>query len=285
MVKNMSVHQKFMHICLMLSFVLFLTSCATVPGTGRSQLSLVDDSSLIQAANSQYASLISESTLSENAYNTAMIKAVGERISQAAERFLMENDLKDDIPSYNWEFNLIKSSEPNAFCMPGGKIVFYTGILPYCKTEAGVAAIMGHEVAHAIAKHSMERSSQRVASNVTSLLVFSGLLMGGVDTDVAEGATKAVGGGVNLLVLLPYSRTHESEADRIGLTLMAMAGYDPREATQIWRRMSEENGDTEGSFFSTHPTPHERITDIENYIPEALPYYTFEQPTSTNAVK
>ena len=248
---------------------LSLGACATVPGTGRSQLSLVSDQQLASAAASQYAALVKQGPLSTNQKDTAMIKNVGARISRAAETFLREEGLASEIRDYKWEFNLIESKEVNAFCMPGGKVAFYTGILPYTRGEAGVAAIMGHEVAHAIAHHGRERASQQTLANLGGNLLGLGLSLGGVSGPTGDLAMTAYGLGSQVGVLLPFSRAHESEADRIGLTLMAMAGYDPAEAVAFWGRMSEGKSGASLEFLSTHPSDKTRVANIEKYLPEA----------------
>ncbi|MDR2947505.1 MAG: M48 family metallopeptidase [Candidatus Adiutrix sp.] len=247
---------------------LALAACATVPGTGRSQLSLVGDSDLNAMAATQYSQMIQEGPLSSNQKDTAMIKRVGANISRAANEYLREYGMAADIPNYRWEFNLIQSNEVNAFCMPGGKVAFYTGILPYTKGDDGVAAIMGHEVAHAIAHHSRERASQQMMAQMGGSLLSVGLGVGGASALTSDVAMAAYGLGSEVGIMLPFSRSHESEADRIGLMLMAMAGYDPSAAIGFWERMSAEGGNT-GSLLSTHPSDQTRIADIKRYLPEA----------------
>ena len=251
-----------------------LAACAKVPGTGRSQLSLVDDSELNTMAASQYKQMIQQGPLSTDAKNTAMVKNVGAKISRAAETYLKEHGLEKEISNYHWEFNLIQSDQVNAFCMPGGKVAFYTGILPYCKNENGVAVIMGHEVAHAIAHHSRERASQQLMTSVGGTLLNVGLGVGGASALTSDVAMAAYGLGSEVGILLPYSRAHESEADRIGLTLMAMAGYDPEGAVAFWERMAAgSSGKGSAAFLSTHPSDQKRIADIKKYMPEAQTRY------------
>lgn len=251
-----------------------LAACATVPGTGRSQLSLVDDADLNAMAATQYKEMIQTEPLSTNQAETAMIKRVGARISKASEEYLREHGLADEISEYQWEFNLIQSDQANAFCMPGGKVAFYTGILPYCKDETGVAVIMGHEVAHAIAHHSRERASQQMMASVGGTLLSVGLGVGGAGALTSDIAMAAYGLGSQVGVLLPFSRAHESEADRIGLSLMAMAGYDPGAAIGFWERMAAAAGEkSNAEFLSTHPSDQTRIADIKRYLPEAEARY------------
>ncbi|GHV56595.1 peptidase M48 [Deltaproteobacteria bacterium] len=252
---------------------LALAACATVPGTGRNQLSLVSDKELSAMAAQQYSQMIKEGPLSANQKETAQIKKVGANISRAAEAFLRENGLAAEITDYHWEFNLIESDEVNAFCMPGGKVAFYTGILPYTKNETGVAVIMGHEVAHAIAHHGRERASQQTVANLGGTLLNLGLDLGGASSLTGQAAMAAYGLGSQVGVLLPFSRAHESEADRIGLTLMAMAGYDPAAAVDFWRRMGESGGASGPEFLSTHPSDQTRVAELNRYLPEAAARY------------
>lgn len=250
-----------------------LWACATVPGTGRNQLSLVDDAQLNTMASSQYREMIQKGPLSANQKDTALIKNVGAKISKAAEQYLRDNGMTKDISSYNWEFNLIESADVNAFCMPGGKVAFYTGILPYCQGENGVAVIMGHEVGHAIAHHSRERASQQLMTSVGGTILSLGLGVGGASELTSEVAMSAFGLGSQVGVLLPFSRAHESEADRIGLYLMAMAGYEPQGALGFWERMSAGSQKGDSDFLSTHPSDQRRISDIKKYLPEAEAIY------------
>lgn len=264
--------------------LLLASGCSTVPGTGRSQLRLVDQAALNQQAVAGYRQIMSQSQLSKNKTDVAMINRVGRRISAAAEEFLTENGLSAEIASYAWEFNLINDPKTvNAFCMPGGKVAFYSGILPIAKDEAGVAAIMGHEVAHAIANHGAERASQQTAVGV-----------GGAILDVAlgtkvSGATSemimaAYGAGSHVGILLPFSRTHEKEADRLGMLLMAKAGYDPQEAVRVWERMAERSAAAGGQgseFFSTHPSDKTRIKELNKYLPESQAQYKPSNQKST----
>ena len=260
--------------CSLAALGVFLAACATVPGTGRKQLSLVSDRDLSTMAAQQYSQMVRKGPLSDSQKDTAMIKKVGAGISRAAETFLREQGRASEIAGYRWEFNLIEADEVNAFCMPGGKVAFYTGILPYTKGEAGVAVVMGHEVAHAIAHHSRERASQELLANIGENILDIGMRMRGESALTYQMAMSAYGLGSQVGVLLPFSRAHESEADRIGLTLMALAGYDPAEAVAFWRRMSEKTGGASGpAFLSTHPSDKSRVAYIEEYLPEARARY------------
>lgn len=255
------------------ALALALAACATVPGTGRRQLSMVSDSQLNAMAAQQYTKLVQKGPLSKNQRDTALVRTVGQRIAKAAEQFLRENGLASEIPSYKWEFNLIDSKEVNAFCMPGGKVAFYTGILPVAKGEEGVATVMGHEVAHAIAHHSREQSSQNALAQLGGAALSIGLGAAGVSSAAGDLAMQAYGAGAQVGVLLPFSRAHESEADRIGLTLMALAGYNPAAAVPFWQRMSGGKSGGGSDFLSTHPSDAKRVADIEKYLPEAQARY------------
>ncbi len=247
--------------------IALIAACATVPGTGRQQLSLVDEGELSSLAMSQYREIIQKGPLSKDRAQTEQIKKVGAKIAAAAEEYLREHGLAAEIPNYQWEFNLLESKEVNAFCMPGGKVAFYSGILPYCQDETGIAVIMGHEVAHAIARHGNERASQQLATQLGGQILAAGL--GDSSALTQEVALTAYGLGSQIGILLPYSRTHESEADRIGLILMAMAGYDPKAAIDFWQRMAKDKSGGGLSFLSTHPSDEDRISEIRKYLPEA----------------
>ena len=255
-----------------IALILFVIGCATVPITGRKQLSLLPTSQVLELSFSGYQQMLSESKLSQDREDVAMVRRVGQRIANASDQFLRDNGMAAEVKNYKWEFNLIQEdSTVNAFCMPGGKVAVYTGILPVTKTETGLAVVMGHEVAHALANHGNERLSQGLMQQ-----------LGGVALEVALAnkpeqtqslAMMAYGVGSTVGVMLPYSRTHESEADHIGLILMAKAGYDPREAIPFWERMNNMGGGRPPEFLSTHPAPEHRIADIQKELPEALKYY------------
>lgn len=265
---------KFGIFCSALAIALLLQACATVPLTGRRQLNLVDESAIQQEAVLAYQQFLSDpgTKVIKNSSNTQLVQRVGDRIAKAVTRFLNENGYADQY-NFQWEFHLIDEDQINAWCMPGGKVAVYTGILPVTKTEAGLATVMGHEIAHAIAKHSSERMSQSIAAQ-----------MGGVAVDVATSqrseTTRAVlntaYGLGGQLALLSYSRGQETEADRLGLVFMAMAGYNPNEAVSFWERMAEAKGSSGGAppeFLSTHPSDVRRINNIKSLLPEAMGYY------------
>ncbi|MCF6159093.1 MAG: M48 family peptidase [wastewater metagenome] len=252
---------------------LFSIHCSTVPITGRRQLSFISHSRLVEASKDSYYDMIESAELSDDPDKVRMVRNVGQKIALAAEQFMRGHDMGDELESYQWEFSLIQDdATANAFATPGGKIAVYTGILPVARDENGLAVILGHEVAHSLANHAGERMSQL-------LLV----RLGGVALSVAFGSypvltrqllMTAYGAGANVGIILPYSRGHESEADHIGLILMAHAGYDPRSAIQFWQRMSSmEDQGRPPEFLSTHPAPERRIQDIRDMVPEAMKYY------------
>jgi predicted Zn-dependent protease len=251
---------------------LFIYGCSTVAVTGRKQLNLVSNAEIIPVVNHQYDSIVRNSKLSSNAEQTAMVKNVGARIEKAVERYMSEHNASSELEGFKWEFNLIDDPKTvNAWCMPGGKVAFYTGIMPICQNESGVATVMGHEVAHAIANHGRERMSQAMVAN--GLLGTFGAALGQNPTLTKQLLYQAVGIGAQV-GMLKFSRTDESEADHIGLIFMAMAGYDPNEAVSFWQRMETMSGGGEPpEFLSTHPAHATRISDLQKEIPEAMKYY------------
>ncbi len=255
----------------LLLFEFILIACSTVPVTGRRQLNLIPDSEMQAMSYAQYDQFLKESKLSTNKEQTQMVKNIGSRIEQAVTDYLTGLDYAGMLDGYDWEFNLVEDPNVNAWCMPGGKVLVYTGILPVTKTETGLAVVMGHEIAHAIAEHGNERMSQEMLRQ-----------MGGVALSVAvkdqPEQTQALwfaayGLGSEVGIMLPYSRIHESEADHMGLIFMAMAGYDPREAPVFWGRMAEAGGPKPPEWMSTHPSDETRINNLNAWMPEALGYY------------
>ncbi len=255
------------------SFVsIVLYACATVAVTGRKQLSLVPNNEIIPLAAKQYKDVLKEGPLSTNKEQTEMVKRVGVRIQKAVEDYMASKKASAELAGFAWEFNLIEDPKTeNAWCMPGGKVAFYTGILPICKDEAGIAVVMGHEIAHAIANHGGERMSQQMVAQF-GLQTLSGAL-GQNPTLTNQLLLQAVGAGTNI-GMLKFSRNHESEADHIGLIFTAMAGYDPNEAPKFWERMASASGSqSPPEFLSTHPSHETRIKDLKGWIPQALRYY------------
>jgi len=251
---------------------LLIYACATVPVTGRKQLSMVSNAEIIPMANQQYDQVLKESKLSSNQEYVSTVKKVGSRIQKAVDEYMASKGLSDQLAGFAWEFNVIDDPKTvNAWCMPGGKVAFYTGIMPICKDEAGVAVVMGHEVAHAIANHGRERMSQGLLAN--GLLGTVSGAMGQNPTLTQEVFMQAVGMGTQI-GMLKFSRQHESEADQIGLIFMAMAGYDPHEAPKFWQGMTDVGGGQQPpEWMSTHPSHETRISDLNKAIPEAKKYY------------
>ncbi len=248
-----------------------LAACATVPLTGRRQLSLIPDSELNSMSFQQYQQVLQESTLSSDPVATARIRGVGARIQAAVEAYFQQTGQSSLLDGYAWEFNLIESDQVNAWCMPGGKVAFYTGILPVCGDDTGIAVVMGHEVAHAIAEHGGERMSHQMAVQLGGMALSEAVKTKPEQTQAIYMSAFAVGAQYG--ALLPYSRTHESEADHMGLIFMAMAGYDPREAPKFWERMSGGGGQAPPEFMSTHPSDATRIRQLNQWMPEALGHY------------
>lgn len=254
---------------IILSFV--LSECATVPVTGRRQLKLVSNEEIIPLANEQYGQVLAEGPLSTNREQIQLVRTVGVKIQKAVEDYMAQNNISDQLAGFDWQFNLIDQDIVNAWCMPGGKVAFYTGILPVCKDEVGVAVVMGHEVAHAIANHGRERMSQGLVAQL-GISTIQGA-MGENPTLTRQIFLQSIGIG-SQLGMLKFSRQHESEADKIGLIFMAMAGYDPNEAPKFWERMSTmSGGEAPPEWLSTHPSHDTRIADLEAAIPEAMKYY------------
>jgi predicted Zn-dependent protease len=247
-------------------------ACSSVSVTGRKQLSLVSNAEIIPVANQQYAEVLKKGPISTNQEQTQMVKRVGVRIQKAVEEYMASQNKSSELDGFQWEFNLIDDPKMvNAWCMPGGKVAFYTGIMPICKDETGVAVVMGHEVAHAIANHGRERMSQQMLAQYG--LGTLGQVLGQNPTAGKELLMQAVGAGTNI-GMLKFSREHESEADHIGLIFMAMAGYDPNAAPKFWERMTASSGGQEPpEFMSTHPSHSTRINDLQAWVPEAMKYY------------
>jgi predicted Zn-dependent protease len=261
---------KFFFAAIITSSLLFI-SCSTVPLTGRSQLNMIPSSEMLAMSFQQYDQFLKENKLSTNQAEVDMVKRVGINIQQAVEQFLSDNNLTSRLNGYNWDFNLIEDEQVNAWCMPGGKVVVYTGILPVTQDELGLAVVMGHEIAHAIAEHGNERMSQQLLQQVGAI----GLMVAMKDEPAQTQAIwlSVYGVGTTVGIMLPYSRTHESEADHLGLIFMAMAGYDPHAAVDFWTRMAGKGGGSPPEFLSTHPSHETRISDLNKWIPEAMKYY------------
>ena len=240
-----------------------LTACATVPYTKRHQINLVSAKQEMQMGNEAYAQVLKENKLSANAEYQRRIKAIGARIKEAANQ-----------PDFDWQFNVLQGDQVNAFCLPGGKVAFWEAIMPICGDDNGIAVVMGHEVAHALAHHGAERMSQGQFAALGGQLLSIGLDAKGATPAAKDAFLKGYGAGAQFGVMLPFSRSHESEADHIGLILMAKAGYDPRTAVDFWKKMSQTGGKKPPELLSTHPADATRIKHIEEWLPEANTFPT-----------
>ena len=249
-----------------------LQGCSVVPLTGRKQLSLVPESEMISMSLTNYGDFLKQNTLSTDKANSAMVREVGAKISAAVIKYFTDNNLADRLQGYQWEFNLVKNDTTiNAWCMPGGKVVVYSGLLPVTKDKNGLAVVMSHEIAHAVARHGNERMSQELLTQYGSLALNGALKSKPEQTKNIF--NMAYGVGAQYAVLLPYSREHELEADKLGLIFMAMAGFDPQTAVPFWERMAKSGGSKPPEFLSTHPSDQTRIDKIKAALPEALKYY------------
>ncbi len=261
------------------SFIALMYACSSVPITGRQQLSLVSDSEVMSLSLQEYSDYIKTAQKSTDKTNTALVVKVGQNIANAVAAYYKSVGQESLLSGYSWEFNLIKDDQVNAFCMPGGKIVVYEGILPYTQNETGLAVVLGHEVAHAVAKHANERMSQQVAAQYGSAAL--GAVLGSKSETTQAIASTVYGLGAQYGVMLPFSRKQELEADHLGLIFMAIAGYDPSSAVAFWQRMSAQGGATP-EFMSTHPSDQTRVSKIQNdYLPDALKYYNSGKVNST----
>lgn len=264
-----------------------LGSCSTVAISGRNRVNMIPDSQVLQASYAQYADFIAKAPASRNAKQTKRVVEIGKRIAKATDAYLRASGMAADADNYRWEFNLIASNEVNAFCMPGGKIVVYEGILPIAQTDDQLATVISHEVAHAVAKHANERMSQQILQQYGANAL--ALLLGGKGYSTQQIASILYGVGTKAFFTLPYSRTHEYEADIIGLYLMAIAGYDYNQAEQFWINMSGgKSREEQSDFWSTHPNDANRIKAIREELPKVKAFMTGEKvnaPTPVNASK
>jgi predicted Zn-dependent protease len=253
--------------------VFVFASCSENAITGRNQLSLISDQELANTAKQEYQTFLSQNKVVSASGNkdAEMVRRVGQRLTNAITRYYSEKGLSNELAGYSWEYNLVESNEVNAWCMPGGKIVVYTGLLPITQNEAALAAVMGHEIAHALAKHGKERMSQTMVAQ--GIEVVGGVLTSG-NAKVNNIFKSVYAPGAQVAVLLPNSRKQELEADRYGLIFSAMAGYNPQEAIALWQRMEKaSSGQKPPEFLSTHPAEATRIQQLQQLMPEALKYY------------
>ena len=276
---------KTVKIVLMSLVAAILVGCgttSTVPITGRKQTLLVSDGEVLSLSNQQYQQYMQSAKASTNATNTAMVKRVGQNLANAVVSYLNANGLSAEVQNYSWEFNLVQDQQVNAWCMPGGKIVVYEGLLPVTQDEASLAIVLGHEIAHAVAKHSAERLSNEY-KNQYGTAILGTVLQG---AGLSEGTQQLIALGQSLgssLWTSGFSRKQESEADHMGLIFAAMAGYDPQVATSFWQRMAAQSSGNSGGLFSDHPSDEQRIKDIQGWMPEALKYYVPKKTTSTTS--
>lgn len=253
-------------------FGVFVWGCSKVPLTGRKQIRLVPESTLIQASSLSYQQVLDTANIIRSGPQADMVKRAGNRISAAVEKYMKAEGLEGRLTGFNWQFNLIEDNNVNAWCMSGGKVAFYTGIMPMCQDETGVAVVMGHEIAHAIAGHGNERLSQSLAlRGLTAGLDFA-MLLNQKPEAAREVVNLAMGVG-GQVGMLAFSRKHESESDEMGLTFMAMAGYDPSEAPKFWDRMNKIGGQRPPVLLSTHPDPGTRQQDLKKLLPNAMKIY------------
>lgn len=264
---------KFMLLAVVTALV--FASCGTtrtVPITGRKQNLIVSDEQVLSLSNQEYSNFMKSAKVSTNAANTAMVKRVGQNLATAVQNYLVNNGLQSEIKNFSWEFNLVQNKEANAFCMPGGKIVVYEGLLPYTQNEASLAIVLGHEIAHAVAKHSAEQMSKQIKNQYGTQILGGVLQATGVSSTTTQLAQILAQKGLQFRSL-KYSRDHETEADRMGLIFAAMAGYDPNVAVAFWQRMSQGSSSNQNDMFSDHPSDAKRIAAIKAEMPEALKYY------------
>lgn len=279
---------KKIQILLVAAIALLMTACGstqTVPLTGRQHRISVSDEQLLSLSQQQYSAYMQKATKSTNATNTQMVERVGRNLANAVETYLKNNGFASEVNNFHWEFNLVQDKQANAFCMPGGKIVVYEGLLPYTQNEASLAIVLGHEIAHAVAKHSAEQLTKQQNQGVATS-VLGGVLGAVAGQDAANVASQIASSGFSLLNL-KYSRKDESEADYMGLIFAAMAGYDPSNAVTFWQRMASSSGSNATTeWLSDHPSDQTRIANIKKWLPEAEKYYQAAKPkTSTTTTR
>ncbi len=256
-----------------LFLALMIWSCSQIPITGRRQFRLLPESTLIEASLTSYKQVLDTAKVMRGGAEDAMVKRVGNRISAAVEQHLKGTKFEKRVAGFNWEFKLINDNSVNAWCMSGGKVVFYTGIMPVCKDETGVAVVMGHEIAHAIAQHGNERVSQSIALQGIGQGVDIVTVLNGKDETSRQVIQTAYGAAATVGLMLPFSRKHESESDEMGLMFMALAGYNPAEAPKFWDRMNQLGGQRPPAFLSTHPSPGKRQGQLNELLPAAMEVY------------
>ena len=273
-------------ILLSLAAALFV-SCGTtktVPITGRQQSLMVSDGDVLSLSTQQYQEFMKTAKLSTNAANTAMVKRVGQNLATAVTNYLNANGMAADVQNFKWTFNLVENKEANAWCMPGGLICVYEGILPLTQDEPSLAIVLGHEIAHAVARHSAEQMSTQIKQQY-GMQIGAAVLGGmGVGSNTSSIIQAIAAQGFNFKNL-SYSRNHESEADHMGLIFAAMAGYDPQVAVAFWQRMAAASNNQRSEFLSDHPSDATRIKQIQGWMPEALKYYKGTSTSTTSTTK
>lgn len=273
-------HFKILVLALVSAVLISCGTTNTVPITGRQQSLMVSDGDILSLSTQQYSQFMKTAKLSTNAANTAMVKRVGQNLANAVTAYLKAAGLSKDLQYYKWQFNLVQSNEVNAWCMPGGLICVYEGILPVTKDEASLAIVLGHEIAHAVARHSAEQMSTQMKQQygVQTLGTLAGML--GVGSTAVSIGQAVAAQGLNF-ANLKFSRSHESEADHMGLIFAAMAGYNPQAAVTFWQRMAAANTSKTSEFLSDHPSDATRVKQIQGWMPEALKYYKPNSKTKT----
>lgn len=252
------------------AFLIFLTACSKVPISNRSQLNLLPESEMVSMSLASYADFLKTNPPVTGTPDAMMVKNIGARIQSSVIQYLNQNKMGDRVANYKWEFNLVNSKEVNAWCMPGGKVVVYSGILALTQDETSLAIVMGHEIAHAVARHGNERMSQMLLTQLGGMGLDLALSQKSAETRNIFLTSYGIGSGLGMLA---YSRTHETEADKLGLIFAAMAGYDPQKAISFWQRMAAQGGAKPPEFLSTHPSDATRIKDLQAFMPTALKYY------------
>lgn len=247
------------------------TGCARNAATGRNQFNLVSSQDMLASSQQQYADFLNKNKVVNNSNDANLVKTIGSRIATAIGKYYASKGQQDLLAGYEWQYNLVDSKEVNAWCMPGGKIVVYTGILPVTQNQNALAVVMGHEIAHAIAEHGRERVSEQMAAQAGGLL-FSSLISN--NPQQAQNIFMVANGITTYGLVLPHSRKQELEADKLGLMYCALAGYDPREAVPLWERMAKLAGSGgTPEFASTHPATDTRIEKLKELMPGAIKYY------------
>jgi predicted Zn-dependent protease len=252
--------------------IVLAVGCAVAPITGRKQLLVIPADQMLSLSAQSYSEVLKTTKTSTNQQYINQVRSVGVKLTAAVEKFMQQQGKSEALQGYQWQYNVLQSKEANAWCMPGGQIAFYEGIMPICQDENGIAVVMGHEIAHAVAQHGNERMSQQLALQLGGMALSEALSKKSETTQ--QIALAAFGAGSQLGVMLPYSRTHEYEADELGLYFMAMAGFDPRTAPSFWERMiAEAGGSRPPEFLSTHPDPANRIQALKRKMNKAMQYY------------